>query len=102
MNPKNYDVWFDYIHLEEAYGETDRVREIYEVRNLYLYLCCTVYLSAGVFRYGCLPLVPESVPHRPLSHSIASARSRICRPQQTSASGGATYICGSTMPSTRS
>lgn len=29
-NPKNYDVWFDYARLEEASGDTDRTREVYE------------------------------------------------------------------------
>jgi len=29
-NPKNYDVWFDYARLEEAQGEVDKVREVYE------------------------------------------------------------------------
>lgn len=29
-NPHNYDVWFDYIRLEEAIGEVSRVREVYE------------------------------------------------------------------------
>lgn len=30
INPKNYDVWFDYARLEESNGETDKIREIYE------------------------------------------------------------------------
>ncbi|KAL8826823.1 MAG: hypothetical protein Q9191_003560 [Dirinaria sp. TL-2023a] len=29
-NPKNYDVWFDFARLEEASGDPERVREIYE------------------------------------------------------------------------
>ena len=29
-NPKNYDAWFDFARLEEASGDPDRVREIYE------------------------------------------------------------------------
>ncbi|CAO3649778.1 unnamed protein product [Cunninghamella blakesleeana] len=29
-NPKNYDVWFDYIKLEESVGEINRIRDIYE------------------------------------------------------------------------
>lgn len=29
-NPRNYDVWFDYIRLEEASGNVDRTRDIYE------------------------------------------------------------------------
>eukprot|EP01104_Vermistella_antarctica_P019534 TRINITY_DN76_c0_g1_i1.p1 TRINITY_DN76_c0_g1~~TRINITY_DN76_c0_g1_i1.p1 ORF type:complete len:687 (+),score=222.36 TRINITY_DN76_c0_g1_i1:151-2211(+) len=29
-NAKNYDVWFDYIRLEETNGEVGKVREIYE------------------------------------------------------------------------
>lgn len=29
-NPTNYDVWFDYVKLEESVGEVDRIREVYE------------------------------------------------------------------------
>ncbi|CAK1354855.1 Pre-mRNA-splicing factor clf1 [Cercospora beticola] len=29
-NPKNYDAWFDYARLEEAGGDSDRVRDVYE------------------------------------------------------------------------
>ena len=29
-NPHNYDVWFDYIRLEENHGVPDKIREIYE------------------------------------------------------------------------
>ncbi|KAI1137965.1 cell cycle control protein [Hypoxylon sp. FL0543] len=29
-NPKNYDIWFDYARLEEASGDVDRVRDVYE------------------------------------------------------------------------
>lgn len=29
-NPKNYDNWFDYTHLEETSGDADRVRDVYE------------------------------------------------------------------------
>ncbi|CAG8972633.1 hypothetical protein HYALB_00005402 [Hymenoscyphus albidus] len=29
-NPKNYDAWFDYARLEEASGDVDRVRDVYE------------------------------------------------------------------------
>ncbi|KAK6495370.1 NineTeen Complex (NTC) component [Arthrobotrys musiformis] len=29
-NPKNYDVWFDYARLEEAQGDADKVRDVYE------------------------------------------------------------------------
>jgi len=29
-SPLNYDVWFDYIRLEESKGRKDRVREVYE------------------------------------------------------------------------
>ncbi|KAI2622933.1 cell cycle control protein [Hypomontagnella submonticulosa] len=29
-NPKNYDIWFDYARLEEASGDLDRVRDVYE------------------------------------------------------------------------
>ena len=29
-NPKNYDVWFDYARLEETYGDSERIREIFE------------------------------------------------------------------------
>ena len=30
INPKNYDVWFDYARLEETNGDIDKVREVYE------------------------------------------------------------------------
>lgn len=30
VNPKNYDVWFDYARLEEDNGDVERVREVYE------------------------------------------------------------------------
>jgi len=29
-DPTNYDVWFNYIRLEEQYGDAEKVREIYE------------------------------------------------------------------------
>ncbi|KAI9278918.1 hypothetical protein BDA99DRAFT_493443 [Phascolomyces articulosus] len=29
-NPKNYDVWFDYVRLEESSGDPARTREVYE------------------------------------------------------------------------
>jgi len=29
-NSKNYDVWFDYIRLEETYGDLDKIRDVYE------------------------------------------------------------------------
>jgi len=29
-NPKNYDVWFDYIRLEESCNDMDKIRELYE------------------------------------------------------------------------
>ncbi|TDZ22199.1 Pre-mRNA-splicing factor clf1 [Colletotrichum orbiculare MAFF 240422] len=29
-NPKSYDIWFDYTRLEEAAGDLDRVRDVYE------------------------------------------------------------------------
>jgi len=29
-NPRNYDIWIDYIRLEETYGDVERVRDIYE------------------------------------------------------------------------
>lgn len=28
QNSRNYDVWFDYARLEEAYGDVERVREV--------------------------------------------------------------------------
>lgn len=28
-NPLNYDSWFDYIRLEEAAGDYDKVREVH-------------------------------------------------------------------------
>lgn len=30
LNPRNYDIWFDYIRLEESVGEYDRIRDVYE------------------------------------------------------------------------
>jgi len=30
INPKNYDVWFDYARLEETNGDVDKTREVYE------------------------------------------------------------------------
>lgn len=30
LNPHNYDIWFDYIRLEEGYGNVARTREVYE------------------------------------------------------------------------
>ncbi|EER44347.1 pre-mRNA-splicing factor CLF1 [Histoplasma capsulatum H143] len=29
-NPKNYDIWFDFVRLEESSGDVDRVRDVYE------------------------------------------------------------------------
>ncbi|KAJ3158047.1 Crooked neck-like protein 1 [Geranomyces variabilis] len=29
-NPRNYDVWFDYVRLEESAGDHDKIRELYE------------------------------------------------------------------------
>lgn len=29
-NPRNYDVWFDYVRLEEASGDVGKIREVYE------------------------------------------------------------------------
>ena len=29
-NPLNYDVWFDYIQLEERVGIKEKIREVYE------------------------------------------------------------------------
>jgi crooked neck len=29
-NPRNYDVWFDYVRLEETNGDQARIRETYE------------------------------------------------------------------------
>lgn len=29
-NPRNYDIWLDYVHLEESRGDVERTREIYE------------------------------------------------------------------------
>ncbi|KAJ3048483.1 Crooked neck-like protein 1 [Rhizophlyctis rosea] len=29
-NPKNYDIWFDYVRLEETAGEEEKIRELYE------------------------------------------------------------------------
>eukprot|EP01130_Rhizamoeba_saxonica_P018126 TRINITY_DN8988_c0_g1_i1.p1 TRINITY_DN8988_c0_g1~~TRINITY_DN8988_c0_g1_i1.p1 ORF type:complete len:669 (-),score=159.62 TRINITY_DN8988_c0_g1_i1:9-1982(-) len=30
LDPTNYDVWFDYIRLEESVGDIERIREVYE------------------------------------------------------------------------
>mmetsp|Transcript_73375 Transcript_73375/g.132114 ORF Transcript_73375/g.132114 Transcript_73375/m.132114 type:complete len:663 (+) Transcript_73375:106-2094(+) len=29
-NPRNYDVWFDYVRLEESVGDVAKIREVYE------------------------------------------------------------------------
>ena len=29
-SPQNYDLWFDYIRLEENYGDQERIREVFE------------------------------------------------------------------------
>jgi crooked neck len=28
LNPRNYDVWFDYIHLEEQKKDHEKIREV--------------------------------------------------------------------------
>jgi crooked neck len=30
LNPQNYDIWFDYVRLEEGYGNIERTRDVYE------------------------------------------------------------------------
>ena len=30
LNPRNYDIWFDYIRLEETNGNSERIREVFE------------------------------------------------------------------------
>lgn len=30
QNISNYDAWFDYVRLEETYGDLDKTREVYE------------------------------------------------------------------------
>jgi crooked neck len=30
QNPRNYDVWFDYVRLEESVGDVGKIREVYE------------------------------------------------------------------------
>lgn len=30
LNANNYDTWFDYVRLEETYGDIDKAREVYE------------------------------------------------------------------------
>ena len=30
QEPSNYDVWFDYVRLEEQAGDAARVRDVYE------------------------------------------------------------------------
>lgn len=82
-NPHNYDVWFDYIRLEEADGDAARIREIYEraisnippvkekrfwKRYIYLWINYAIYeeLSADdinrtreVYK-ACLKVIPHS------------------------------------------
>jgi crooked neck len=38
-NPHNYDVWFDYIRLEESHGELEKIRDTHEraIANLCVY-----------------------------------------------------------------
>ncbi|XVF50988.1 hypothetical protein PTKIN_Ptkin04bG0147300 [Pterospermum kingtungense] len=81
-NPLNYDVWFDYIRLEENVGGKERIREVYEraianvppaeekrywQRYIYLWINYALYeeLDAGdmertrdVYR-ECLKLIPH-------------------------------------------
>ncbi len=30
LNPLNYDIWFDFVKLEEANGNHERIRDVYE------------------------------------------------------------------------
>jgi crooked neck len=90
-DPLNYDVWFDYIRLEEAEGEVDRARELFEraiaqVTNILLFLMrahLSLQPDCGVV--GCaLTVLPRS------------------HPVPKSARGGATCFCGSSTPCSRS
>ncbi|KAL9439553.1 hypothetical protein AB3S75_025085 [Citrus x aurantiifolia] len=81
-NPMNYDIWFDYIRLEESVGNKERVREVYEraianvppaeekrywQRYIYLWINYALYeeLDAGDMErtrdvyHECLKLIPH-------------------------------------------
>ncbi|KAK9197723.1 hypothetical protein WN944_012906 [Citrus x changshan-huyou] len=81
-NPMNYDIWFDYIRLEESVGNKARVREVYEraianvppaeekrywQRYIYLWINYALYeeLDAGDMErtrdvyHECLKLIPH-------------------------------------------
>ncbi|CAL5221424.1 g3611 [Coccomyxa viridis] len=84
QDPLNYDSWFDYVRLEEAAGQPDRVREVYEraIANVppapekrywqrYIYLWIKYALweeleaedadrARQVYR-ACLNLIPHSI-----------------------------------------
>ena len=90
-DPLNYDVWFDYIRLEEAEGEVDRARELFEraiaqVTNVLLFLMrARLSLQPDCGVVGCaLTVLPRS------------------HPVPKSARGGATCFCGSSTPCSRS
>ncbi|DBA78970.1 hypothetical protein WJX77_006390 [Trebouxia sp. C0004] len=81
-NPLNYDSWFDYIRLEEAAGDQDKIREVYEraiantppadekrywQRYIYLWINYALFEELGaqdaertreVYR-ACLKLIPH-------------------------------------------
>lgn len=85
-SPLNYDLWFDYIRLEECAGDAERIRDVYVRAH-----------GHGTFPCG-RPIRHMRIPVR----AGTSARSRTCLPWRRSATGGATCTCGSTTPCSRS
>lgn len=83
-NPKNYDIWFDYIRLEEGNGDKEKIREVYEraianvppsqekrywKRYIYLWINFALYeeliaqdyeRTRGVYT-ECLNIIPHNV-----------------------------------------
>jgi crooked neck len=41
-NLQNYDVWFDYVRLEESSGNHARVREVYVCMDAFVCICIVV------------------------------------------------------------
>eukprot|EP00029_Vermamoeba_vermiformis_P008695 TRINITY_DN4141_c0_g1_i1.p1 TRINITY_DN4141_c0_g1~~TRINITY_DN4141_c0_g1_i1.p1 ORF type:complete len:674 (+),score=177.55 TRINITY_DN4141_c0_g1_i1:181-2202(+) len=84
LNPVNYDIWFDYVRLEETHSEPDRVRDVYERaianvpptkekrywrRYIYLWINYAIYeemevkdveRARAVYK-ACLNLIPHKV-----------------------------------------
>lgn len=44
-NSRNYDVWFDYARLEEAYGDVERVREVRHLAVCAVFVGCCLWCS---------------------------------------------------------